>query len=144
MEKIKNIIERKLLPTDIILNEMLGCEFRQGGELWLHIDDVRDRTISEKLSLLKNGFKILADRLKSDSKFKNIKLLTGTSWIIGKNPKLLERLGFNVTKDVELFKEHLEEYKSKSRTRIRDEFNNLDPGHAYISRDKFVDLYASK
>ncbi|MBP9771857.1 MAG: hypothetical protein KBD16_02960 [Candidatus Pacebacteria bacterium] len=142
IEKIGNLVEGMLLPKNQEINEMLVCEFRPNHELWLHIDYAKHRKISEKLHLLRDGFKKLAERLASDPLYQKVELLTGTSWIIAKNPKLLERLGFTIAEDVRLFENHVKEYKSKSRRDgISHEHRDDEPGHARISKEDFIRLY---
>ena len=103
MEKLRNPIEILFTAENVEINEMIFCEFKKDNELWLHIDDVRDKTLSDKMHLLFDGFKKLANYLVSDERFANVKHITGTSWIVAKHPKLLKRLGFGVITDEKFF-----------------------------------------
>lgn len=145
METIRNPIEIFFKAEKVDINEMVFCELKKDDELWLHIDDVRDKPLREKIRLLNDGFKKLAEYLVSDERLANVKRITGTSWIVAKHPKTLERLGFGVITDENLFKEHAKAYRSKSARSARPrEFKDLNPAHAYIDRDEFVRLYANK
>jgi hypothetical protein len=62
----------------------------------LHVAPGRDFEPVELLRELKSSLQGLAQKLVDDPKYANIETVTGTSWIIAKNPKLLERLGFKI------------------------------------------------
>lgn len=42
------------------------------------------------------GLRELARRLKEDEDLKGVEIIKGTSWIVAKNPRLMERLGFTI------------------------------------------------
>ena len=52
MERIENFVDN-IRAKDWDLNDLLTCELRGKSELWLHVEDVRERKIGEKISLLK-------------------------------------------------------------------------------------------
>ena len=70
---------------------------------------------------------------------------------MGKNPKLLERLGFTVAEDEDSWKSEAREYKSRitdemKSWRGREKFKkskDIEPGHAQISREHFIELYGN-
>lgn len=142
MEKILDSVERKLhnLGEDVELNEMLGCELRGKGRLWLHVSEFRDRSFGQKLRLLREGFSNLAYLLKEEPEFSKVDTISATSWIVTKNPGLLKRLGFTVDNNAEGFEESKKEYGSKHRI-VDKETKDIEPGYAYISKAKFLELY---
>ena len=139
-EKIKDIYYGSESTEDYDINDMLGYEFMEGNELWLHIYDVRDMGFGEKLKMLREGFKYLASLLKSHERFDNIDVVSGTSWIVTKNPKLMERLGFTIDNNAPQFENSKKVYYSKKRYHNKD-MEDIEPSYAYISKDKFIELY---
>lgn len=129
---------------DIELNEMLSVEIRGGGELWFHVDDVRDFGLAEKIGMLRDGFQKLAGLLRNNY-FGEIDIISGASWIITKNPGLIRRLGFTIDNEAEGAPSAISNYKSKAATRNRDKaFDDIEPSYAYISKDKFLELYGEQ
>ncbi len=64
------------------------------------------------------------------------------SWIVSKNPKLLESLGFTVAENLIGLEDQLKEYEKRKDTR---EIHTDDtPGYAYIDKKKFIDLYGEQ
>ena len=58
----------------------------------IHLDDTSSaRSLSEKFRRIKRDFSYLAQALMGSPEVTSV---VGTSWIIGKNPELIERLGF--------------------------------------------------
>ena len=64
----------------------------EGNTLHIHLDDTSSaRSLSEKFRRIKRDFSYLAQALMGSPEVTSV---VGTSWIIGKNPELIERLGF--------------------------------------------------
>lgn len=83
-------------PTYIGINQLFAYEL-EDDEIRLHIPTNKATSIKGKLRLVDDGLKKLAEIVRGNP---NIKRVVGRSWIVGKNPKLLERLGFEVS-DIE-------------------------------------------
>ncbi len=88
-------------------------------EAHLHIAPVFSESAAEVKRLFLEGLRVLANLLKSDSRLQNIRVITGQSWIVYEHHKLLERMGFNITK--------------------LDEAEKV--GWAEITKEKFIELY---
>lgn len=63
-----------------------------------HIHLAPAETMGPKLLItkVKEGLAELATRLESDPDLADVKKITATSWIVAKNPHLLERMGFSI------------------------------------------------
>lgn len=136
-EKIENNIEEE---DDIVINELLEAELGDNGELFLHVEDVRNFSLSEKLEMLRTGLQKLAYMLETDPELKDVQKISGTSWIVYQHPKLMKNLGFEVITDPTLFPSYKTEYENRKEY-IEPEFKDLKPAYAYISRDKFLQLH---
>jgi hypothetical protein len=108
------------------INEVLS--YGQGSDGWLHIHLAPARTLKNVKSLIIDGLKELAQRAKADS---SIQGLTATSWIVAKNPGILEKLGFTYKGELpdEMRQRHFSE---ETRT----------VGRAIISRDELINKYS--
>jgi len=83
-------------PTYRELNQLFAYEL-EDDEIHLHVPANKGTTIKDKLRLIDDGLKRLAEIVNDNTRIKQV---VGRSWIVGENPKLLERLGFKVT-DIE-------------------------------------------
>jgi len=120
------VIKEGFLP----LNEMLSYGY---GKDYVHIHLAPSETLDmkEKFALLEDGFKKLAEILKSNPELKEVR---ATSWIVAANPELMEKkLGFNLKGEIS------PEEKNKY---FRPEAEKNIPVHkAIISRDDFIKKY---
>lgn len=105
-------------PTYKELNQLFAYEL-EGDEIRLHVPTNEATSIKDKLRLLNDGLRRLAEMARTNQ---NIKRVIGRSWIVGKNPKLLERLGFEVSE-------------------IETNPEGVSVGEATISREKLISLY---
>lgn len=113
------------------LNEILSYELN-GDEVSLHLSPARELIKTEGFNGLmeevEKGLIILANIVDDN---KEIQEITGTSWIVANNPRLMKKLGFTVI--------HGE---------INDEPNptggNRSISKAFISRDDFLDRYLKR
>lgn len=147
MERAKNIFENKdgarWLEGEI--NEMLAYEFADDDELWLHVMNVRSKPIGEKLRLLREGFSVLAKRLKDrGGRWPYVKIISGTSWMVTEHPRLFERLGFTVDNEMPGFGRAEKVYYSKERIKGLAAKRLVKPSYAYITKEKFIELYYDK
>ncbi len=79
---------------DIIpVNQLIAYSIKD-GILELHIPPNEATAMKDKLSLLREGLHKIAKIVKADEKIEKVSGVS--SWIVAKNPKLLERLGFKV------------------------------------------------
>lgn len=108
------------------LNETLSYG-RSGEVVHIHLVSSRELGIAKLKKLVLEGLEELAKVVEKDEK---IKIITATSWIVAKNPKLLEKLGFTVTGPISE-KERVEFYPGDDR----------DVSSAEISRDEFLEKY---
>ena len=143
METLENFINRpeKDFPQKGSINEAFSYDLSTDREkIDIHIKDLRDKTLSEKLRLLRESFQALAKIVKSHPEIKQIQ---GTSWIIRKQPRLLEKLGFSIDNSFEVAKKNLSKYKESLRafTPIPLERRNIEPGFAFMSREDFLMHY---
>jgi len=110
----------------IPLNETLTYG-RYKDCIHIHVSPSETLRLSEKLVLIKDGFRKLRDILLADE---SIKEISATSWIVASNPGILEKLGFTI--DGEIPKEMKDEHFENE---TRPVFN------AHITRDEFIDKY---
>lgn len=120
------VIKEGFIP----LNEMLSYGY---GKDYVHIHLAPSETlgVKEKFALLEDGFKKLAEILKSNPELKEVR---ATSWIVAANPELMEKkLGFNLKGEIS------PEEKNKY---FRPEAEKNIPVHkAIIGRDDFINKY---
>ena len=100
------------------LNELLDYEV-SNNTIRIHVQTALTKKPLELRTLFLDGLRKLAEAINSSDELKNINTICGESWIIFKNPKLTERLGFTVTS--------LDEEK--------------EVGTAEISRQELLDRY---
>ena len=81
----------------------------------------------------------LADLLQHEPKLAQIKKVSGMSWIIAKNPKIVKSLGFNILDSLEGLEDQVAEYKK--RKDYLEIHQDDPPGYAYINREKLILLY---
>lgn len=128
-------------PVTIWVNDMLGFEYsKDRKEIDIHISDQRDKKTGEKLRLLRDGFKKLADILKHET---GVELITATSWIVKEHPRLLKLLGFTLDENSKRSLSQKKEYEKRLKMGgvVLDSKKDTVPGHAFVSRDKFIELY---
>lgn len=137
----KTFMERPVISR---INDLLGFEFNEDlKQIDIHIANQKDKPLGEKLRLLREGFRELADFLKHKSEIEKI---NATSWIVKEHPKLLERLGFTIV-DRSLEAWHRKrEYKKRLGvgSSVPEDKKDTKPGYAFISREKFVELYGKE
>ncbi len=80
------------------INELLYCSIH-GESLSLHVHTNSTQSPMQNYGKMKEGLKILADRIRGLPDHGGLKRIEGTSWIIAEHPELLERLGFAVDRD---------------------------------------------
>lgn len=149
MEKLKNF-SNPLESNSLQFNEFLGYELESKDQISLHLlHGSNGKNFGEKLTLWKDGFKTLTRLLLGMDELKNVKYITATSWLVTDKPRLIKRLGFTIvdgpSKTVNKYKEKYKERISKLGDDIREFYHpDIEPGYAYISRDRFIELYADK
>jgi hypothetical protein len=79
------------------LNSLLNFGVHE-DRLHLHVYPAGSLGTREQLGQLRDGFQKLAERLK-DKDLEHIQIIEGISWIVEKNPRLLEHLGFVIDRD---------------------------------------------
>jgi hypothetical protein len=80
------------------INDLLYCS-AHGDYLSLHVHANSTQSPFHYYAKMKEGFKILAERIRGLPDHGGLKRIEGTSWIIAEHPELLERLGFAVARD---------------------------------------------
>ncbi len=80
----------------IPLNEMLTYEQKK-TEIHIHLSPSETLSLGNKLTLLRDGFKKLAEILKDNSSIEQVR---ATSWLVAAHPGLLEKLGFTVEGEI--------------------------------------------
>jgi hypothetical protein len=80
---------------------------------------------------VENGLKKLAEIIKTND---NIEKITATSWIVAKNPSLLERLGFTVIGEISKEEREQENYRDEKRPIAK----------AFMKREDFLFKYSNK
>ena len=146
MEKIKNLKEGIGLtlenrPVTTWVNEIFGYQWESPSEISIHLENAQDKKLGEKLKLLRGGLKSIAKMVKSNL---DIKLVSAVSWIITERPRLMETLGFIIDKTSGKAKEYRNKYLkalSQEGTVVPLEKKGVEPGYAYIMREKLLELY---
>lgn len=121
--------EGKFMP----LNEIIS--FGVGGDNIAHIHLAPASLLRPKELLrgVREGLQELARRLEEDPKFKDVSVVTASSWIVAKNPKLLERIHFTV--DGPISEQMREEH-------FQDEVREVWAAH--MDRKEFLKQYGDK
>ncbi len=105
------------------LNDLLNFGVYK-DRLHLHVYPAGSLGTREQLGRLRDGFQKLAIRLQ-EKELEHIQIIEGISWIVAKNPRLLEHLGFDIDRG--------------------EEGEMWTDGHgnarATISREKFLDKW---
>jgi hypothetical protein len=110
----------------IPLNEVFSYSLDE-KDLHLHMSPSDDISAVSKVRYIKDGLEKLSEIIKSNKKIEKI---SATSWIVAKNPKLLERLGFKNEGPID------------EKTRKRDFSGETNPiSRATISREEFLSKY---
>lgn len=119
MEKLKNALKTAHQESQVYLqggvrvNDSFWYHISKEypGQIGIHLYATRvNRTIVGGRALLKtytDGLNELAHRLETDPKLADINTITGWSKLVYENPKLLKRLGFEITERDEEKKEAL-------------------------------------
>ncbi len=133
----------------IQINDMISFEVESAKEASLHVNEVfgedgQKENISEKMRLLHEGLAGFAALLKHDRTLKDIETITAFSWIVSEHPKLIEKFGFTIDSPNNYF-QRLRSYYGKNRIGgVKTEKLLKKPGFAYITREKFLELYGEK
>ncbi|MEK7664968.1 MAG: hypothetical protein AAB361_02400 [Patescibacteria group bacterium] len=93
----------------------------------IHLAHARDIGIGKLRSLVLDGLQKLAEVVKNNEKIEDIE---ATSWIVAKNPKLIEKLGFEVQGEIN--EEFRRQYFSE---------DERDIAMATIKREEFLKRY---
>ncbi len=109
-----------------LMSRFVSWDFR-GETLHVHLDDTGSLSLSEKLRCVKRDFYYLAQVLLGSP---DVKQVVGTSWIIGKNPGLIQKLGFTALGDIDAA-EKAADFPNEER----------GVGRATIGRDEFIRRY---
>lgn len=130
------------------MNPMVTFEVGEHNEAALHISEAYDESgqksdLGEKLRLLHEGFKKFAHLLQTNEKFSHIDKITAISWIVVEHPKLVERFGFTIDNSIDDYESRRWEYKKRTGS-IKASKILKKPGFAYMTRDKFLELYGEK
>lgn len=117
------ILER---PGYVKVNDLFAYELgKDGTSFQLHIFPVQER--NDKLSLLKEGMKGLAQAVDKDP---NIQEVVAVAWIIASNPGLIKRLGFEI--DDPMSEQERKEYFPNDTREI---------SKAHITREELLKRY---
>lgn len=115
------------------LSEVLYTGF-SGKEAHIHlapsVEFIKEKGIANFKNEVKNGLIKLAEVLKSN---KEIEEITAASWIVAKNPALLEQLGFTIIGEISK-KEKDRHFEDEKRSIVK----------ASIKREKFDEWYGNK
>lgn len=143
MEKMRKLLGSgyEIIDFGIPLNKMVAYEVinKDKDEVWLHLEDVQELPLAEKMRLFRNGLEVLATLLQREPEFANIKKISGMSWAISKNPKLAEAFGFEVADSMEGLEDQVAEYEERKDALVVHK--DKPPGYAYMSKEKFIELY---
>jgi hypothetical protein len=133
-----------LASGHILLNENMYAVKEVYNTISIHIFRSNDLSTAEKISQLRDGLRALAHKLISTKPLEDIDTISATSWIVTQKPKLLERLGFTIDNESREAIRAIFNYKDAiNNSRVVDEeHSGIKPSHAYISKEKFLELYA--
>lgn len=106
------------------LNEIM---YYGGRDDYIHIHLANARDMKKLRALVLDGLQKLAEIIKADEKVKTIE---ATSWIVAKNPGLMEKMGFEVEGEID------EEFR---RRHFGDDKRKISK--ATISREEFLKRY---
>jgi hypothetical protein len=119
----KTFLERGNLTS---INELLAYNLEDEA-LVLHVPPNETTPLKDKLRLLKEGLKALAEIVKNNE---NIQVIIGSSWIIADHPEIIERLGFTIEGPVS--EEQRQEYFGNDPREVHS---------AKMSREDFLKKY---
>lgn len=96
-------------------------------ELKVHVGPAHAMKPAEMIRSIRDGMKELARQVTMRPELKKVETISGTSWVIEQNPRLVERLGFTV------------ENKPRRRTSSGKVYHR-----AYMTKEKLLELYSKK
>lgn len=127
-EKMQREIQ---LDGQVKLSEVLVGEISE-KEAQIHLATARELIKEEGMGNFKkeveNGLIKLAEIIKDNN---SIEKVTATSWIVAKNPMLLEKLGFIIIGEISKEEKEGEEFKDEKRPVAR----------AFMNREDFLNKY---
>lgn len=109
------------------VNEIIAYKLYE-DEMSLHLAPATTMTLSEKRTYVNQGLVKLAKIVEED---KNVSVITATSWVVAKNPKLFEGMGFTVTGEIS--DEEKEEHFDDEQRAV---------AKASISREDFLEKFS--
>jgi len=118
------------------LSEVLYTSLNEQNknEIFIHLapaeEFIKENGIANLKKEVEKGLAKLAEIVESN---KNIEKITATSWIVAKNPLILERLGFTVVGEISE-KERMEDFNNEKRPVAK----------AFIERSDFLARYYNK
>lgn len=138
----------KIANQENYVNKLFSYVRENAGEISLHvgIDDESegDYTTGDKMRLMRQGLARVAAMLVLQSELKEVEKISATSWIVTKNPKLMEALGFTIddsSPDAMRMKNKYKGHVKMRKSNVRKEHRDIEPSYAYITKDKFLELY---
>ena len=111
------------------LNEVMYYGGRD-NYVHIHLAQAKDVGVSKLRALVLDGLQKLAEQIKGNEQVQDIE---ATSWIVAKNPKLMEKLGFTVEGEVD--EEFRRQHFSGDERKI---------SRATIKREEFLKRYLKK
>lgn len=113
-----------------------------GDHIGISIAPVEKGTAFQKLKLVKEGLRLLQEKIKNTNSLRNKKTILGASWIMSEYPNVVERLGFHITKNHEVYNAAIADYIRHSSSLfykgISPEKKSVSPGFACVSVSEFI------
>ena len=92
--------EQLIYGPRVELNDLLSARFENRTSVSLHVsptgDREKQRAIGETRQGWRDGLRVLAQKTKEDPAFKEVTMVTATSWVVRVLGPMFEELGFHV------------------------------------------------
>src|SRR3989338_569360 len=148
LEPVSRLAERAIYGPRVELNELLSALFENSTAVSLHVSPTGDRekqnAIGETRQGWRDGLRVLAQKTKGDPTFKDVTVITATSWVVRVLGPMLEELGFHVDYENEdqAGKFFLTRYKLAHKfDKVPDKYRSVKPCFASISRTELLERY---
>ncbi|OGI65129.1 hypothetical protein A3A95_04300 [Candidatus Nomurabacteria bacterium RIFCSPLOWO2_01_FULL_39_18] len=128
------------------LNEVVSCRVEDDNEISIHLESKQEKPLVNLKSLARSGLEKLAEMLEKEDRFKKIKLVTATSWVVTEHPDLITKaLGFTIDNENKFINSSVRKirYKYKKKNIPLNKIF-IKPGFAFMSREEFLDRFGSK
>ena|SRR3989344_3108497 len=129
------------------LNRLLSYTLENEQSIVLHIQQIKNSDLAERLEFFTDGLKILARKVKTEEKFRNANEVVMLSWAVTKFAPVLIGLGFQIDGDRahSLFAHLLKNYElMKIMSPTLRRYADIEPSLAHMDRETLLKNFDSQ